>query len=462
MTLEGDAGLDLALTGTRVAQTAFRVRLQHVEGSGVLLGRMAGDEVQPTGPADLFDEAGFSVATSEVAAYVSARGRGRSVLDVGPVQGTDGGARALLQASGFNRHTFLCGQSGSGKTYALGVVLERLLLETDLRLLIIDPNSDFVRLGELRPFEEVAADSGGRIDADGYAAIRARWDALAAGIHVLRPRPRGAGGTDALRLHFSDLSRLGQGLVLQLDPIADPEGFNAFWTATERMNRAAYSLTDLRAAAATNLTSESRGLALRIANLGVDQWDVWAEIGELSLAEAVGTDWRALVLDIGGFGSGAEKSLVAMAVLGYLWERREERKPVLIVVDEAHNVCPQEPDSALQATATERAVRIAGEGRKFGLYFLLSTQRPQKLHVNVLSQADNLILMRMNSAADVQRLTEVFSFVPPSLLGRSSHFGQGESLIAGKLVPSPLLATFQGRLTREGGSDVPTTWARPR
>ncbi|WP_285363971.1 DUF87 domain-containing protein [Microbacterium sp. LMC-P-041] len=51
----------------------------------------------------------------------------------------------------FNRHTFWCGQSGSGKTYALGVVLEQLLLETELPMLILDPNADFVRLQSTRP-----------------------------------------------------------------------------------------------------------------------------------------------------------------------------------------------------------------------------------------------------------------------------------------------------------------------
>ena len=56
-----------------------------------------------------------------------------------------------LDAGGFDRHTFLCGQSGSGKTYSLGVVLEQLLLETDLQIVVLDPNSDFVRLGQLRP-----------------------------------------------------------------------------------------------------------------------------------------------------------------------------------------------------------------------------------------------------------------------------------------------------------------------
>ena len=57
---------------------------------------------------------------------------------------------AALRAGGFNRHTFLCGQSGSGKTYALGVLLERLILRNRLRVVVFDPNTDFVRLGATR------------------------------------------------------------------------------------------------------------------------------------------------------------------------------------------------------------------------------------------------------------------------------------------------------------------------
>jgi hypothetical protein len=66
--------------------------------------------------------------------------------------------------------------------------------------------------------------------------------------------------------------------------------------------------------------------------------------------------------------------------------------------------------------ATEYAIRIAAEGRKFGLYLLLSTQRPQKIPENVLSQADNLVLMRLNSLADAAFAQTVFSFVLPSLI----------------------------------------------
>jgi DNA helicase HerA-like ATPase len=148
-----------------------------------------------------------------------------------------------------------------------------------------------------------------------------------------------------------------------------------------------------------------------------------------------------------------------VAVLGSLWRARHRPRPLLLVIDEAHNVCPGEPASGLAAMATEYAVRIAGEGRKYGLYLLLASQRPQKLHPNVVSQCDNLVLMRMSSSADLAYLAEVFSQVPGSLLGRAPHFTIGQALIAGRPVQSPTFVTFGGRLSREGGRDIPATWA---
>src|SRR6185437_881750 len=73
----------------------------------------------------------------------------RAVLPAGELTKASGLVHGL-DAGGFDRHTFLCGQSGSGKTYALGVLLERLLLATSLRIVVLDPNSDYVRLTELR------------------------------------------------------------------------------------------------------------------------------------------------------------------------------------------------------------------------------------------------------------------------------------------------------------------------
>jgi len=259
---------------------------------------------------------------------------------------------------------------------------------------------------------------------------------------------------EPLQLAFPELDPAAQAAVLRPDPIADREEYSALMAALEEWRPSA--LMDL----ATSAGEGGRRLVDRAKNLGVLEWGVWSRGAEGSiLRDATDPDVRCLVVDLGSLGTRQEQALVAEAVLGRLWERRADRSPVLIVIDEAHNVCPAGPEDPLTALATEHAVRIAGEGRKFGLYLLVSTQRPQKVHENVLSQCDNLLLMRMNSAADLGFVGDVFSFVPQSLLGRATTFRQGEALAAGKISQHPALLRFGARVSEEGGSDVPADWA---
>jgi DNA helicase HerA-like ATPase len=128
--------------------------------------------------------------------------------------------------------------------------------------------------------------------------------------------------------------------------------------------------------------------------------------------------------------------------------------PTLLVIDEAHNLCGTDPASPVAERLLERLIQIAAEGRKYGLWLLLSSQRPSKIHPQVLSQCDNLMLMRMNSPDDVAELGRVFGFAPKSMLQASNGFVQGEALLAGGFAPVPMLVQVRERLTAQGGSDV--------
>jgi uncharacterized protein len=208
---------------------------------------------------------------------------------------------------------------------------------------------------------------------------------------------------------------------------------------------------------------EGGQLKLRASNLGVDQWGIWPGPEGESLASELDdpAGERCLVVDLGSLPTREEQAATAGAVLERLWRRRAAREPIAIVIDEAHNVCPAEPTDPLTALATADAIRIAGEGRKFGLYLIVVTQRPQKVHENVLSQCENLVLMRMNSAADLAHVGATFSFVPPSLIERATTFRQGEALVAGKIASHPAVIRFGERLTQEGGADVGGWWQKP-
>lgn len=450
---------EVEVGAARVSSAEVQLERRVAVGGGTLLARLDENALESTHHDDVFDSADMVPADTDIVErFMESAGRGAAGLDIGwsPFAGPD--VRTALHAGGFNRHTFLCGQSGSGKTFSLGVVLERLLLDTSLPMIIIDPNSDFVRLGDLREkasFDRTLANPSSDAVYEEYSR---RYQAATSGLRVLRP-----GGSELpLRIRFSELTAQEQAAVLKLDPLRDRTEFNAYWRIAEKLGEGAYSAHDVRNAALGTVQEDARQIGMRLDNLGVAGWNVWASGDEPALGDHLANDWRGLVLDVGGLDSSDEKSVVAMSLLGRLWRQREQRQPVLVVIDEAHNVCPAEPETDLQALATEHVVRIAGEGRKFGIYLLLSTQRPQKLHPNVLSQCDNLILMRMNSLEDVAHLGGTFSFVPPRLLEQSTGFTLGQALLAGKISPTPTLAKFEGRLSHEGGSDVPSTWASDR
>lgn len=422
-----------------------------LEGRGTLLTELgASGGGRPDGSV-IFGSAVLSPASEDLVAGHLDAALGSGVgIDLGEVQGTPG-VPAHLHAKGFGRHTFLCGQSGSGKTYTLGIILERLLLKTDLTIAVADPNSDYVNLRTLSP----QPDTG--LADDEYRALSERFAPVAERIHVFG----GPTSPDRLRVRFGRLTMEQQTMVLGIDPIADPDIYNAFVRAVGAMGGVEYSIDDIIRATRSSFAEDQRRLGLRIENLGLDELSIWAGRDE-PIGEALPGDERMAVFDLGSLPSQRESSIAAAALLGRLWEDRHARKPMLIVIDEAHNICPQNPTGPNQALATEHVIRIAGEGRKFGLYLLLATQRPEKVHQNVVSQCDNLLLMKMNSAADLAALRETFSYAPPELVGQASAFGLGEGLAAGKIAPDPLLFRSGRRYTVEGGSDVPATWATRR
>ncbi len=398
-----------------------------LEGTRIMIRAAMGQGVVLDGDGKPFHDALARPAMpEEVAAHLEAVAAPRARLDVGSLLLAPGVPLAL-DAGGFDRHTFLCGQSGSGKTYALGVLLERLLHSTSLKIVVLDPNSDFVRLGETR--------------ADAGEAAAARHAEVSKEIVVRR-----AG--EGLRVPLHALEPATQAAVLRLDPVADREEYADFIT-----------LVELGRFDTLDELADGR-LSMRIKNLGADRWGIWSRGEDVSVvADVLDGDARCVVVDLGSLPTREEQSLAATAVLDALWRERERRQPVLVVIDEAHNVLPAEPEDPITARSTQAAIRIAAEGRKFGLYLLVSTQRPQKVHENVLSQCDNLLLMRMNSQADLGYVGDVFSFVPPTLLARATAFRQGECLVAGKIAPHPALMKVGARIAVEGGGDVPTTWA---
>ncbi len=425
--LAGDLVVLISADGIEQLGQILQAGGADTEAHGVLLGAIGAD-----GAPERSGRQAFRNGTAAPAApqhLTALQAAAKASLPIGRWTSSGVEVAALLRAQGFGRHTFLCGQSGSGKTYALGVILEQILLGTELRMAVLDPNADFVSLATVRP------------DAtpEEAAAIKA------ADIRVLGTGPT---ADRPLRARFATMPLAAQAAVLQLQPLVDRAEYNQFLH-----DMASLSSQDLGAVVTKLRSGDETGLAQRIENLGLLDWDVWAA-DQLSASEVLADGARLTVLDLTGFRDPHEPLVAALDLIENLWADREKRTPTLIVLDEAHNICPSEPRTPVEHALVNRLIQIAAEGRKYGLWLLLSTQRPSKIHPQVLSQCDNLALMRMNSPGDIAELTSVFGFAPADMLAASRFFVQGEALLAGTFIPTPSFVRMGARLTTEGGSDV--------
>jgi hypothetical protein len=145
---------------------------------------------------------------------------------------------------------------------------------------------------------------------------------------------------------------------------------------------------------------------------------------------------------------------------------KDSRTPTFIVVDEAHNLIPSEPRSKAAIALREQFRTIVAEGRKYGLFLILVSQRPDKLDPLILSECENKAVMRLGSASILEITCKMLGLedVSPKLLQKCLEFETGRVLLAGAWSPNgPKIAYAAARRTVEGGRSLREDhWSIPR
>lgn len=120
------------------------------------------------------------------------------------------------------------------------------------------------------------------------------------------------------------------------------------------------------------------------------------------------------------------------------WMNPEKRTPVTLLCDEAHLYLPVRDDAdAVQRQALGSFERIAKEGRKYGYSMVVVSQRPSDVSKTILSQCNNFLALRLTNETDqgvIKRL------MPDSLAGLTSVLpllDTGEALMLGDAVLLP-------------------------
>jgi DNA helicase HerA-like ATPase len=116
--------------------------------------------------------------------------------------------------------------------------------------------------------------------------------------------------------------------------------------------------------------------------------------------------------------------------------------PLLLVCEEAHRYASA--DRNVGFGPTRRAIsRIAKEGRKYGVYLGLVSQRPAEIDSTILSQCSTLFVMRLSNDRDQELIRSAVSEAAANLLSFIPSLGIREAFTFGAGVALPTCMRFQ-------------------
>ncbi|MBI4788736.1 MAG: ATP-binding protein [Chloroflexi bacterium] len=423
----------------------------------------------------------------------------------------------MLNPNGLRRHLAVIAQTGAGKSYTVGVILEK-LLQLGGTVVVFDPNSDYVlmrrdkqhrttpfadrvdifrlpttQVGRI-PDEEIGGSKKftmqfSKLDVDelcqltGVAptstnirkAIQTVWDGLQ--------------GTDYTpKIFIQELEQLANGAdgappapgmtrgPRTLNPsIGDEEEFDrAFGKKVAEKANIEWDDLDSHTEEAVPTPNGAKANGAKAASLDaisgaqkalkyierLERIDIWGY--EDVPMEDLLRPMTLSVIDVAGVDSWISEFVVDK-VLREAWGVAVNQglaRPVFFVLEEAHNFVPG--GQGMQSQAAGIIKRIASEGRKFGLFMVLITQRPYKVHGDTLSQCNSQIIMRLTNPQDQNAVRQSSESISEGLLGDLPGLNVGEAVILGPLVRVPVMVKVGERLSREGGNDIDVVGALER
>jgi hypothetical protein len=438
-------------------------------------------------------------------------------------------ARFLVSPSAekMANHTIIVAQSGSGKSFFVGRLVEEILLRTKSRILILDPNSDFRTIALTVPTRRWQSPRYDQALGTGYlpheltqSEFRTPWERKKKRVYSAGVKESGvftpiqldwlkfpvdwfAGDGD---LPFDSQLRHCHAFMNVLSEIVSNATMDdwreenllldfarTFCRKTKDLQEpkkiAKELRKDLKLTRPAVRTRRLLETAARHRSFVLDQAEQFyfsiaqeakqSKILALDMPVPKTAPVRIHVLDLPSI----EKSLFRnMAVSNYLedeWRDARERwnvalqgapehdvrAPTFIVVEEAHNLIPAIPTNREQRSLLDQFRMIAAEGRKFGVFLVLVSQRPDKLDPLVISECENRAIMKMNSPVVLDRAKQLLGLSEKQKIeaDKCLTFGRGRALLCGPWAECEHVILYAAmRRTKEGGRDlVKEHWAVP-
>jgi DNA helicase HerA-like ATPase len=358
-----------------------------------------------------------------------------------------------------SRHFAILGATGVGKSSGVAIILQKILdTRPNLRVFLVDPHNEYGRcFGDkanvLNPrnlrlpfwlfnFEEtIDAFFGGRPGVEEEVEILSEVIPLAKGAYLQYRNGAGSGsGNDRLLAKKRDTKDSGFTADTPV-PYRIEDLINLL---DERMgkleNRSRAALYHKLIGRIQTFRNHPRyAFMFENANIG---GDTMAEI--LSALFRLPPDGKPMtIMQLAGFPAEVVDSVVSvlcrMAFDFGLWS--DGVAPLLFVCEEAHRYAPA--DKKVGFGPTKRALsRIAKEGRKYGVFLGLVTQRPAEIDATIISQCSTLFVMRLSNEGDQKLIRSAVSDAAANLLSFIPSLGTREVFTFGSGVALPTRMRF--------------------
>lgn len=137
--------------------------------------------------------------------------------------------------------------------------------------------------------------------------------------------------------------------------------------------------------------------------------------------------------------------------------------PVNLVLEEAHRYISEHKNSHF-GEANKIFERVAKEGRKYGLFLMVSSQRPSELSKTVLSQCSNFIVHRIQNPDDLNHIRQMTPHISSNILFRLPSIPTQHALVFGSSVQIPTLFKVNDAypLPNSANSDIIKHWFIPK
>jgi DNA helicase HerA-like ATPase len=208
--------------------------------------------------------------------------------------------------------------------------------------------------------------------------------------------------------------------------------------------------------------SQERKVAERVAEKLEEFFEVTPLTVEGELPTALIKPGRILVVDASALSDEQKRWVLKVMVDDILAGLKEGRlKPTVLVVEEA----PLFIGADVTHPVKESLQRFAREGRKFGGCLVVVSQRPRSLDVNVVSQLQNFVFLRMVQQEDIRTVMDIADSLDESLASAIPGLPDGRAIVMGEwLGRFPAVVDIDLHRGKRVGATPPLTeiWAGSR